>query len=89
MPDFGPEETKKRMKEEPQNNWETVRHELYALGFHPSHEIIMDYINQGSPESILDDIEDVRKFLMSYPALIWLLFKIDVKNIYFSICNFP
>lgn len=79
MPDFRPQETLRRMKSEPPNNWRRISDELTAISFHPSDEMVLSVINSEEEKElvrIIDDHELISTFIFSYPALTWLLMKI-------------
>ena len=81
IPDFRPQETIRMMRgtyvdeefiPEPQRNWRLVRDELVAIGYNADHMDILEGINQD--EIIVKNKEILSDFLLSYPALVWLLF---------------
>lgn len=84
LPDFRPLDTINKMKHiinirgelvpEPQNNWKLVNYELESIGYNPDHIILLESINKNN--IIIENSKIAYEFLLSYPALIWLLFHI-------------
>lgn len=80
MPVFQPEETRKRWKKEPQNNWKLLFEDLHNIGYHKDHLNILSYINEENIESILlyaDDRQTVESVAISYEALVWAMFQVS------------
>lgn len=75
LPDFRPEETMKRMKQEPQNNWKLVETELQALSSREEDSLLMAAIYEGDLNIVkrfLDRKEFLEEFFLTYRALLWL-----------------
>lgn len=77
MPDFRPQETVKRMQDEPQRNWSLLLHELESINSNEDHKRLLNAINGE------DDIERfigskvAEEFVFSYPGLSWIMLRIS------------
>lgn len=83
VPDFRPEETKKRMKEEKQDNWGRLVNELEAIAYNEEHNAILSMINSGEKlqlEKWIDSKEIISDFLFSYPVLSWLMLQVSPRS---------
>lgn len=92
IPDFRPQETLKAMAKrnqkgefiiEPQNNWQTIFHELESIGYNNYHTDILNMINSGDPKELtryIEDREGMTEFIFSYPVLVWLMLKISPRD---------
>lgn len=83
MPDFRPQETIKRMKEEKQNNWACIYHELQSINYNQDYLELLDIINKGNIRSLVRYIKPnklVEDFVFSYPALVWLMLYVGPKK---------
>lgn len=65
---------------EPQNNWKIVYEELLALACKKEFLDIIESINNGNPLDIEND-SLMKEFSLSFPGLVWLLWKIMPKMI--------
>lgn len=80
IPDMRPQETLKRMKQEPQNTWRGIYEELVAIGYRYDDQKLLEVINDGDLDAFLpflDDKDFLREFAFSYPYLLWLMSKIS------------
>lgn len=77
MPDFRPQETVKRMKEEKQNNWKLIYDELEAINHNPVHMRIPSMINEN--KDLLRNItkKEMEEFCFCYPGLTWCFLQLD------------
>lgn len=68
------------MGRQKQGNWATIAHELEALAFNEEDVDFVDAVNQEDKERIDSYIREsgyARYFSQSYPALLWLMVKIN------------
>lgn len=61
------------MKEEKQNNWALVAHELEALSYDEKVNEIIHIINEGTWLDLVPYKDYIDTFFFSYPAILWLL----------------
>ena len=75
-----------QMRQEPQNNWRLILHELEALGYDEESSALVEDINRGDKGKIekylLEERDLVERFFFSYPALTWLMVKVGNEMIF-------
>lgn len=85
MPDFRPQKTIKMFKDEKQDNWSKIAHELESLHYNADHVKLLNAINSGEENRIYpfytdEEREIVSDFIFSYPALVWFMIHISPKK---------
>lgn len=88
VPDFRPQETLRRMKEEPNTesmNWRHLRQELEDINHNEEHLDLLAAINGEKGRRISSYLNEKRnivsEFIFSYPTLFWLIFHVADKGI--------
>lgn len=73
MPDMRPLETVKNMKQEKQDNWALIAHELEALSYDEKSSTLIQILNGGTSEDLFPYCDYLSDFFFSYPGILWIL----------------